>query len=891
MRSSLVRIFGFLGVLGLVAAAPAHAQQGTVTGLVLDTETGQPISQAQVLLLGAGDAQAAGVLSNAQGRFTFQVPAGTYSVVSRYLGYRTERVDGVSVTAGAPTNITVMMASTALQLNPIIVTASRRQEKALSSPSNVVTIGAERIKERAALSPVENVKGLPGVDIVQSGLTSSNVVARGFNNVFSGALLVMTDNRYAAVPSLRFNAFNMLPTNQFDVERIEVLLGPAAALYGPNSANGVMHIITSSPLDNPGSAIAVSAGERNVFQTQFRSAFKMSETAGLKVSGSYFRGDDWEYEDPTELAEAADNPGNPLIANRDFNSERYGGEVRLDLRPSDDSELIISAGANNLASNIELTGIGAGQAQDWIYSYGQVRFTTGRTFAQAFINQSDAGDTYFLRTGNPVVDKSRTIVGQLQQGFALGERQDFIAGVDLQFTQPRTEGTINGRNEDNDDINEIGGYLQSTTNLTDNVDFVGAVRLDTHSELEDPVFSPRAALVFRPAEDQNFRVTFNRAFSTPTTNNLFLDLVAGSIPLAPGVGYDIRTVGVPKEGFTFDEECPGGLENLCMFSPFNPGAGQIPANALPFWNGLVQAFVPVALQPALSNPGALPSDPALNSALRRFNQEQRTFLPDAGGPSPISRIEPTIYNNFEVGYKGVIGERLLVSADLYSQQIKDFVGPLRTESPSIFFDAASVQAFVTSRIGSLVGTAITQEQFEAIITGLASVPVGTVSPDQLDSSDILLTYRNFGDVDLWGADLAFQFLATDRLSLSGNYSYVSEECFDFNEDGSCTSATDISLNAPQHKGSIGARFSDAVSGFTLEGRARFVDEFVMNSGVFIGEVESYTVFDANVGYQLPFAPQAAVTLTATNLFDNMHQEFVGAPELGRLLLLRLTYEF
>jgi len=82
-----------------------------------------------------------------------------------------------------------------------------------------------------------------------------------------------------------------------------------------------------------------------------------------------------------------------------------------------------------------------------------------------------------------------------------------------------------------------------------------------------------------------------------------------------------------------------------------------------------------------------------------------------------------------------------------------------------------------------------------------------------------------------------------------------------------------------------------VSGLTLEGRARYVDEFVMNSGVFIGTVEEYTVFDANIGYQLPFAPEATVTLTATNLFDNQRREFVGAPEIGRLLLARLTYEF
>ncbi|MEQ9570361.1 MAG: TonB-dependent receptor, partial [Longimicrobiales bacterium] len=80
-------------------------------------------------------------------------------------------------------------------------------------------------------------------------------------------------------------------------------------------------------------------------------------------------------------------------------------------------------------------------------------------------------------------------------------------------------------------------------------------------------------------------------------------------------------------------------------------------------------------------------------------------------------------------------------------------------------------------------------------------------------------------------------------------------------------------------------------GLTLEGRARFSDGFPMTSGVYIGEIPSFSVFDANVSYQLPWAPGASVTVTGTNLFDNVHRESIGAPEIGRLLMVRLAYEF
>lgn len=879
----------FLSLL-LAAAPTVEAQQeGVLTGRVTDAETGRPIQTAQISVLGS---EGLGGVTNAEGVYRIQVPAGNYAIAVELIGYASAREESVRVRAGETTTVDFALESRAAVLNPIVVTAQRRQEKALESPSTVVTVGKERVTERVAITPVDNVKGLPGVDIAQTGLTQSNIVTRGFNNIFSGSLLVITDNRYARVPSLRFNAWNMIPSNQLDVERMEVLLGPAAALYGPNAASGVLHIITQSPLDDQGTAISLAGGERETFQGQFRTAFKMSENTGLKVSGQFFRGRDWIHLDSAEvrarrtaLAAGAD-PDTLKIGARDFDTNRWSGEARFDWRPGDDSEFIVNAGLNSVGSSVELTGGGPGQADDWRYSYLQARFRTGRFFAQAFVNKSDAGDTFLLETGNPIVDESELWVGQLQHGFSLGERQDFVYGIDAQFTRPKTGGTITGRNEEDDDINEVGGYVQSTTDLHEKLDLITALRVDDHSEIEDPVVSPRAALVFSPTEEQSFRFTYNRSFSTPTTNNLFLDLVFARIPITQGVGYDVRLRGVPTGGFTFDDSCPGGIENLCMFSPFAPGT-RLPANGLPLWNGIVQSLFPAPIAGALLDPGAAPNDPALNSILRRFNQTERSFDVDQDGPEAISDLTETIHNTFEFGYKGILGDRLLVTGDVYFETIKDFIGPLKVETPNVFFDPGSVQAFVLSRLGGQVSP----QQVQAIVEGLASIPLGTVTFDGVDSSDLILTYRNFGDVDYWGADLALQLLATDKLSFTGTYAFVSEDCFDFNDDGLCFGAQDVALNAPQNKGSIGARWEDKLRGLTLDARARFQEAFPMNSGAFVGDVDGYTVVDANVQYRLPNFPGASVGLTAYNLLDNDHREFVGAPEIGRLLFFRAMYEF
>jgi outer membrane receptor for ferrienterochelin and colicins len=889
-------------VLLLLLAPPLAAQTGTLTGRVTDAESGQPLSDVAVEVVGLDETQAGGVFTNAQGSFQFTLGPGSYSIVFSRLGYETLRLDGIRVASGLTETLEVPLASRAFVLNPVVVTASRRAEKALEAPAHVERIGSEAISERVAMTPVDHVKTLPGVDVAQTGITQSNVVVRGFNNVFSGALLIMTDNRYTHVPSLRFNANNMISSNDLDIDRIEVSLGPGAALYGPNAASGVMHLITKSPIDHPGISSYVGGGFRNgnevdpdiggIFNAGFRASHLINSKTGIKISGQYSIADDWKYEDPFEIPEPGDNP---LVGARDFTSERVGGEIRIDHRPDATSELVLSGGYNLLVSSIELTGLGAGQADNWAYSYAQARYTKDRLFTQFFLNQSNAGDTYLLQTGNPITDKSRMMAAQIQHGVDVGSIQSYTYGVDAQWTTPRTDGTITGSNEDDDNINEIGGYLHSETAMSDKFDLVAAIRVDYHNRLEDLVVSPRAALVFKPQENQNFRFTFNRAFSTPSTNNLFLDLVAAEN--LGGTGYDLRTFGVPESGLTFDDRCEGAY---CMYSPFAPGAQMTSAGPGPTWNTLLG--MAAAANPALA--GILPliqsDNPDIATYFRRFNQEaaaagENPFLLDAG-PTNIDRMKPTITNSFEVGYKGLVSDRLLLSADVYYSNVNDFVGPLRTETPNVFMDPTSMGAYLTEALTPLVlGGLMTPEQLAgtitALVTSLAPVPVGTVAPDQRSDPDLILSYRNFGDVDYWGADLAFQFLIDDKWSLRANGSWVSQECFDFNEDGSCSSSTDIALNAPTLKGSFSGRWSDAAMGLSVDAAVRYSDGFPMNSGVYVGEIESYAVFDANLSYRLPMMSGSTFTVSAMNLFDNLHQEFIGAPYLGRLMMFRLQYGF
>ena len=871
------------------------AQQGTITGRIADAETGEALGGASVEALGQGGPQG----SNDEGRFSLTVSPGTHSLVVKLIGYETVRVDGVSVAPGGTEEVEIALRSQALVLNPVVVTASRRQEKALDAPASIATVSGEEVRRIAAVTVADHVTTLPGIDRAQTGLAQGTVVARGFNNVFSGALLTIIDNRYARIPSLRFNAYSMFPTNDLDIDRIEVSLGPGAALYGPNAASGVMHIITSSPLDRQGSSVSLAGGERSLFHGQFRTAHAPTENFGLKISGQYMRGNDWEYDDP---AEAAAREAGCDICQRDYFGQRYSVDARIDFRIAEDGDLVLNGGTSTLSGGVDMTGIGAFQIRNWGYNYLQSRFSKGRLFAQYFLNMTNSGGapgtpvtegTFGLRTGQRVVDRSRTMAAQFQYGLDLGSLQSFTYGVDWQSTDPRTGGTINGANEDDDNISEIGGYLHSETSLGDKLDLVTAIRVDRHSRLEDLNISPRAALVFKPTERQNFRLTYNRAFGTPTTNNLFLDITAATLP-PPVNFYEVKARGVPSTGYTFNDTCPGGVSSFCMRTPLT--SGQVPANAVLFWDGLLQLLAQLApeLQPivsALQMPGAIPGDPEIGTVLRRLDINTQQFPLD-DGPTEVDPLAPTLHTTFEAGYKGLLGGRVLLAADVYRANIQNFVGPLRVETPSVFLDPASTHAFVFARLASLIQAGIITEAIaNEIVSNLVQVPIGTVVPDGVEDHHLMVTYRNFGEVDYWGADLAATILVSDRFQVDANYSFQSDDCFDHENDGDCTGLHDIALNAPRNKGSVGFTFDDRSSGFTLQGRVRMTDGFPMNSGVYVGEVGGYEVIDAAIGYELPFRRGTRVSLTANNVLNNLHREFVGAPEVGRLLLLRLQADF
>lgn len=894
---------------GETVAAAALTAEATVLGFVSDVETGERLPGASLELIPEGIAgQATGTVSGPNGEFEIKdVIAGVYTITASYLGYEKKTLLQVELSPGMTKALEISLLHVGLQLNPVIITASRRPEKIFEAPAAISLLESAQLQSKSVLTPLEHIKTLPAVDFANTGINQANIVVRGFNNAFSGALLALTDNRIAGLPSLRFNAYNLIPVANEDLERIEVVSGPGAALYGPNSANGVVHLITKSPFGSEGTTLSAGGGERIEFIGSFRHANSLGERLGYKVSGQYYQGVDWYSRDPAE-PEFFDTRGKRVPApGRDFDVERLSLDARLDFRPVSGMTGILSSGFSQ-ASDIELTGIGAAQARDWRFYYVQGRLYYKNLFAQAYFNQTDAGDTYLLRTGAPIVDKSSLMVGQVQHSFTLWRRQRFTYGLDALQTKPNTGGTINNRHEPFDRIDERGAFLQSETSLSSRLTVILAARADDHTFIKDQVISPRAALLLKPRENHALRLTYNQAYSTPSANNLFLDILSATVPtrainpaLEPLLGpvfFNLyaegtapRMGGFPRTsagGFTFRR---GADQRPQMISPFGPapggGNGYLAPEANSVWpalRNLVLASQPAGpAREALA--AALPRTLSANvpGELRAFNPTTRAFDLPVATVADIPLTKPTITTTTELGYKGLFSQKLLVGVDLYRSRVKDFIGPLNVETPHVFVDpAALAQVLAKDLKANGFSPAAAEATAQSIAQNLANLPIGLISPQEIQSAtEVIMTYRNFGDISFYGADVSLGWFLNRSWRLGLNYSHVSQDFF----AKSGRQPHDIALNAPRNKFSASVRFTALSSGLETETRLRHVQGFPVNSGVYIGAVQTYTVVDWDMSFNLSRSTQAL--LAVQNLLDSPYRAFVGAPLIGRMMTLRL----
>jgi len=976
MRSKIytLLIISFFSIPSALYAQNKKAKDFTVSGKVTDSQTGEELIGVNIFVDGQ---KVRGTVSDYEGNYEIAIPDSS-TLVFRYLGYKDE-----SRLILANQTLNIQLLPEGIELNTVVVSASRKQEKILDAPSSISVISSEVMQTKAGVNALDYLKNVSGVHVTKSGIQGGNPSVRGFNGYYANDLMTLVDNRIASLPSLRLNAYNMIPTDNDDMARIEVLRGPASALYGPNTVNGVVHIITKSPIDEPETKVYIGTGfrsyisdtlisknpdnprfdnpsfsDRSIFTAGFRHSDTIRTTKkrgvkiGYKISGKIFKGLDWKYSEPSEPAKiirflpTAEGPkylngdrsvdpngkGQEVNNQRDERIKKFSLDGRMDFRFKEDLELVLSSGLNDY-SGVDMTPIGAMQNQHWKYYYAQARVTWKKLFAQAYMNGNDAGQTYYVPTGGIYKDKSKFYGLQIQHSTELFKKLNLVYGADAFLYRPNTEYTLHGRNEDRDNINEAGAYVQASYNFHPRVELLAATRLDYGTQLEKLTVSPRAAFIYKPGTGQNLRFVFNKAYRTAGPSAYFVDVTQAMIP----IDIPVRALGTPNSGFqySFAANPYYGNQVLPQFrSPYGSSRDDYynvgdPAFNNTGWQGILSAIKdqfltqfpnmpdnPIILSLidkliADLTPATIPNSipqvvKDLNSTTRSFVDSDWTNIKDIEGLKPM-----TAYN-YEIGYKGIIAKMLSFSIDVYRTDFKNYVAPVTFVTPAVMFDADALLAYVGPEISqrfndpsnSIYKTILTalldknakfdgnsngtgEDELLALFkTAVSNLPIGIITPTQADGPEMLLVTRNIGDVTLYGMDVALSAYLSPELNVSANYSFVDKDSISV--PGAQYGY--VALNAPKHKVNAGVSYLIKKIGLNVGARFQWMAGFPVNSGNFTGRVTPYHDVDLDLSWTPTFHENLNATLSIQNIYNNKHQFFIGSPVIGSMALLRLSYK-
>ncbi len=543
------------------AAQPAR-QAGRVVGTVTD-ESRQAVPGAQVNLVGTR----LGALTGPDGRFRISgVPAGTYEVRVQRIGQRVRTLAGVVVRAGEDATVDVALEGAPATLGGVVVSASRRVEKITDAPATVTSIGTDVLDNTVGNTFAAALKEAKGIDFIQVGMTSVAINARGFNSSFNNRFLMVEDGRIAVLPENGLPVGQFTPTPKVDIANMEVLVGPGSALYGPDASSGVLALRTKDPRQFKGSTLEVTGGSRSYKDVQARYA-NVVGNFGYKVSGEWQQANDWTnylyygaggaLVDPrtaTPAALAGAVKEDALRDRIDFDAQVLRGTAAV-VYYRGESRLEVNGGMSR-TDGVGQTNVGRNQLRDWDYNTVQARYTTPHWYLNAYRSQSQSGTSFALNryagaqlaagNANLSADSLRKLSDWPSDGrmYAAEAQGNYVLpmlrNTAVVFgTQYRTDVVssdrqwLTDRNTGEDVSNsQLGVYAQTTTPVMPWLDVVLAGRLDDPENYARQ-WSPKAGVVVKPWQDQAVRVTFNRAYKSPTIlqTNFFIPDWTGIISI------------------------------------------------------------------------------------------------------------------------------------------------------------------------------------------------------------------------------------------------------------------------------------------------------------------------------------------------------------------------
>jgi iron complex outermembrane receptor protein len=436
-------------------------------------------------------------------------------------------------------------------MNIPINSASKKDETLFDAPLSSYTITRSDIDKSGATSIMEALRLAPGVIVREEANGVYDIHIRGLDNILRTnqaftksnlTTLVMIDSRPVFNHNLGGTFWEALPVDFNDVDRIEIVRGPSAPLFGPNAVTGVINIITKRASAKTYVNANVQYGTPSTTIANAAFGKKINDKFNFIISGNYQnreRSDDQYYNIATGDFDDSDfiTNASQFFPDESLATNRKGINAFVNFKPSEKMSFDLSLGAQ------------AAETQKIFVPGTQTLFSTNLTETQ-YANLSAKIHGLTLRTsylnGHDDLNKNRPpsqydynvadIMAEYE--IVLGKKFTVVPGISYQNvafddTDYTEDGpTFLGGKEVN--INTAAGFVRFDAKPTTNWRVVGAIRADKFSTPDDVYLAYEFATTFKLNEKNLIRAAYTRSNSGSFIGINYLDI---SIPIAPGVDY------------------------------------------------------------------------------------------------------------------------------------------------------------------------------------------------------------------------------------------------------------------------------------------------------------------------------------------------------------------
>ncbi|MDJ0653861.1 MAG: TonB-dependent receptor [Xanthomonadales bacterium] len=398
-----------------------------------------------------------------------------------------------------------------------VTSVGKKSQKLSDAAAAVFVITNEDLIRSGATSVAEALRMVPGVSVQQIDANKWSISARGFSSRFANKLLVLIDGRSIYTSSFSGVYWEVQDLVLDDIDRIEVIRGPGATLWGANAVNGVINIITRSARETTGGMVNASLGTDDQ-QGTLRYGGSISENTAVRTSLKYVDRDEYETADGRP---GGDDWQIGHLAFR-MDSERPGGDQLtvqgdyLEGRINQNLSLLYPTAPYQVAINDRL------DTETWnLLGRWQRPLSVSSDFSlQFYVDHVQRFEALFGQ-------ELKTADLEFQHRFAWGERNDILWGLGYRYITNEFESRQVEFSPERRSYSLVSGFVQNDiTAIKDRLKVTVGAKVE-HNEFTGAEVQPNLRFVWTPGDRQSLWTAVSKASRTPSRAELDSRLIVG----------------------------------------------------------------------------------------------------------------------------------------------------------------------------------------------------------------------------------------------------------------------------------------------------------------------------------------------------------------------------